>query len=333
MTALARKANNVARVGAHSYCSFCRALAWHREQYATPRGGARASRFVACLHYRMVTPHLFRVDNSTANARLFQNDTHGRAVVRSLASRRDVGGCPRRGYFVRVALSGSVPSWEQLNRYRRFGLGEREEQLFLEIWREKNYLFSAASALRSGPTRRQRTCRNSSGAANATPTSSSKASASRMHASPTSSWARSFLNAVWSSPVARKAHNLQVVSSNLTAATNSVSDGVAYGSLPSGESEPSVTLAHAPSEFISCGGVESRHAVRSTPGAIGPDLMRRPSMAAGFAPGPQESSSGDGLGIHQPGSMTRGTRAKVQTPSGRARDRAMCPAVARFNHF
>lgn len=42
-------------------------------------------------------------------------------------------------------------------------------------------------------------------------------------------------------------------------------------------------------------------------------------------------SSGDGLGIHQPGSMTRGTRAKVQTPSGRARLRAMCPAVARFN--
>lgn len=41
------------------------------------------------------------------------------------------------------------------------------------------------------------------------------------------------------------------------------------------------------------------------------------------------SSSGGGLGIHQPGSMTRGTRAKVKTPSGRARDRAKCPAVAR----
>lgn len=40
-------------------------------------------------------------------------------------------------------------------------------------------------------------------------------------------------------------------------------------------------------------------------------------------------SSGDGLGIHQPGSMTRGTRAKVKTPSGRARVRAKCPAVAR----
>ncbi|EJN11802.1 hypothetical protein PMI42_04815 [Bradyrhizobium sp. YR681] len=45
--------------------------------------------------------------------------------------------------------------------------------------------------------------------------------------------------------------------------------------------------------------------------------------------GAAQFSSDDGLGIHQPGSMTRGTRAKVQTPSGRARDRAMCPAVVR----
>jgi hypothetical protein len=70
---------------------------------------------------------------------------------------------------------------------------------------------------------------------------------------------------------------------------NSVTDGAANGSLPSGESEPWVTLALAPSVF----------------------------------------GSGGGLGIQQPGSMTRGTRAKVQTPSGRARNRAMCPAVAR----
>jgi hypothetical protein len=42
-------------------------------------------------------------------------------------------------------------------------------------------------------------------------------------------------------------------------------------------------------------------------------------------------SSGDGLGIHQPGSMTRGFAVERQPASGRARDRAMCPAVARFN--
>lgn len=42
-------------------------------------------------------------------------------------------------------------------------------------------------------------------------------------------------------------------------------------------------------------------------------------------------SSGDGLGIQQPGSMTRGFASQRQPASGRARDRAMCPAVARFD--
>jgi hypothetical protein len=44
-------------------------------------------------------------------------------------------------------------------------------------------------------------------------------------------------------------------------------------------------------------------------------------------------SSGGGLGIQQPGSNTRGEPAsfpcRLPAPSGRARDRAMCPAVAR----
>lgn len=43
------------------------------------------------------------------------------------------------------------------------------------------------------------------------------------------------------------------------------------------------------------------------------------------------SSSGGGLGIQQPGSMTRGGSAATPAPSGRARDRAICPAVARSN--
>lgn len=54
------------------------------------------------------------------------------------------------------------------------------------------------------------------------------------------------------------------------------------------------------------------------------------AVAEGRGKRPTHFSSGDGLGIQQPGSFKRGTRAKVQTPSGRARDRAMCPAVARF---
>lgn len=43
------------------------------------------------------------------------------------------------------------------------------------------------------------------------------------------------------------------------------------------------------------------------------------------------SSSGGGLGIHQPGSNTRGFAASRQSPSGRAAEAATCPAVARFN--
>lgn len=46
---------------------------------------------------------------------------------------------------------------------------------------------------------------------------------------------------------------------------------------------------------------------------------------------PAGFSSGDGLGIQQPGSMTRGGFFIATAPSGRARKRAICPAVARFN--
>lgn len=43
------------------------------------------------------------------------------------------------------------------------------------------------------------------------------------------------------------------------------------------------------------------------------------------------SSSGDGPGIQQPGSMTWGGPLVPTAPSGRADESAMCPAVARFN--
>jgi hypothetical protein len=42
-------------------------------------------------------------------------------------------------------------------------------------------------------------------------------------------------------------------------------------------------------------------------------------------------SSGDGLGIQQPGSMTCGFASARQPASGRADESAKCPAVARFN--
>lgn len=95
----------------------------------------------------------------------------------------------------------------------------------------------------------------------------------------------------WSSPVAHQAHNLEVGGSNPSPATSSRGD----------ESH------RAPAR----GAYLGRSAERSAP--------RDPF------------SSGDGLGIQQPGSNTLATRAKVKGQSGRARDRAMCPAVARFS--
>lgn len=85
-------------------------------------------------------------------------------------------------------------------------------------------------------------------------------------------------------------------------ATLSVSDGFALSSLPSGESEPLVTLAFAPSESSSCGGHESRVAAvsrenRSTKVRETAILLVAPSVsaspqceaAAGIASGPQDS--------------------------------------------
>jgi hypothetical protein len=83
--------------------------------------------------------------------------------------------------------------------------------------------------------------------------------------------------------------------------------------------------------FGSCGSAESRSAeCPLTPDAkiVAWSPERRSQSGAGLAPGPQDySSSGDGLGIHQPGSIVQVTKRR----QGRARDRAMCPAVARFN--
>lgn len=46
---------------------------------------------------------------------------------------------------------------------------------------------------------------------------------------------------------------------------------------------------------------------------------------------PCATSSGDGLGIHEPGSNTRGGRIATPAPSGRAAEAAMCPVVTRLH--
>ncbi len=118
-----------------------------------------------------------------------------------------------------------------------------------------------------------------------------------------------------------------------SARLNSTSQGT--GSLPMRRSWSfSTNCGRASGRDQSCGGVESGHAsaLRRLPAKyqVGParDFPIKPR--AGVAPGPQDFSSGDGLGNHQPGSNTWGGRNTRPAPSGRARDRAICPAVARF---
>jgi hypothetical protein len=101
------------------------------------------------------------------------------------------------GIFVSVDFCvGGVASCPLSNRAhsRRRGLGEREEQLFLETLREKNFLCSAASVSKSGQIRRQRTYRSVRDALSATPIFSSQERASPMPALRTPSWAKSSAN-------------------------------------------------------------------------------------------------------------------------------------------
>lgn len=72
-------------------------------------------------------------------------------------------------------------------------------------------------------------------------------------------------------------------------------------------------------------------AIKSPASNYRPHRQFMPSSVFGSLKNDNFSSRG-GLGIHQPGSNTRGDRLGAMTaPSGRARDRAKCPAAARFN--
>lgn len=351
-------------------------------------------------------------------------------------------------------------------RCRRCGQGEREEQLFLEIWREKNCLSSVASALRFGPTRRQRTCRSALVAPSAARTSTSPVTASRLTKpswrSSTNYGPASGLEQFRSRPLSRCVRGMEAgtrgCQRKAPAATRhrivpcmgnearpvsvefEYPRGVRYspqGSLRKGRKHlgaddrslaaPSARLAYLPhqkrrpdasgklpgtdpqtSTSAGCmiGGVYRNRDVtagrdqqpslcsansfsalgsaRGTSAMLHPGVVDGPTTLAlqagtvvtagetapilrlslpeagsagavswskgdvredscsgahpvmrgshGFESHTTSiSSSGDGLGIHQPGSMTRGFAVERQPASGRARDRAMCPAVARFN--
>ncbi len=81
-------------------------------------------------------------------------------------------------------------------------------------------------------------------------------------------------------------------------------------------SDPSVAVVVNRSHF--CGG-----------GAAAARLAHNQEVT-GASPVPA-TSSGDGLGNHQPGSITSGGSLYATARSGRALESARCPAVARFN--
>lgn len=147
-----------------------------------------------------------------------------------------------------------------------------------------------------------------------------------------------------------------------TAAANSVSGGVPAPSRGT-EAQLSATLAFAPSGSLftakgDCPGTDEpafsdrleildlESVSSGTPGACSseredvgaPNSESRACEGNGSnadgsktSDGSARCSSGDGLGNQQPGSNTWGGRNATPAPSGRARDRAICPAVTGFD--
>lgn len=182
------------------------------------------------------------------------------------------------------------------------------EQLFHENLTGRNrsgFPNSVASARRSGPTSLRSTWRSAPVSPNAALSISSTASASRTLARCSRFSARSSANFLsgWSSPVAHQAHNLKVTGSNPVPATNH-------------QFADACQPAPGSRAWGNCG---------HTTFAFGHRAPLRANASA--------FSSGDGLGILEPGSNTQGERpAALIALSGRARDRAICPAVARSDY-
>lgn len=129
--------------------------------------------------------------------------------------------------FQFVELRRGVASCPDYSSRSWFRQGERFEQLFEEIFSKKIFLLSAGRGARNSRTKSRTRCLHSG---SASPSASrrciSLATATRRSVR-YSRWSMSCaaisaadFNAGWSSPVARKAHNLEAVSSNLTPATN-----------------------------------------------------------------------------------------------------------------
>lgn len=296
---LPRKPNHIPSLNTRSHgCCSLLCCPSQQEQYATSRRGTRASRFVSGSHYRMTIPHFCGVDNWTVRSCLFRNGTLVHCAVRFArgSSARGCGFSLRvRQSVVCVALRGGA-SWRA---NQSCGSGRRRvgtlEQLFFDNRCRQIHRNSGASSALSGPTSRRSTWLSARGSRSVARNTSSTASASRTHAPCSRSMPRSSIEL----------------------------------KLPCG------VRAGAPAEIN----------VRSFPSPMqggrtwdqprgltnGDSLVLQPRLTGRGScdSGALHSSSGRGLGIHQPGSNTRGFAIAHQPPSGRARDRAMCPAAAR----
>lgn len=239
------------------------------------------------------------------HASLFRNETAARRCASALRVRS------------RVVLRGGVSWWELFRISGGAGQARTSEQLFIPG--AKIFRGSVWSSGRSGLMIRLPASRSARNARSATRVFSSTASASRTPKRCTRSMARSLATE-------SRAKEPEASGGLCAKASHAVRVGepTRIGKLSwpalgrtSNVSERGVTGGESAAlNFLQGRAARSAHVAHN-----------HEVVSSNLTPA---TSSGDGLGIHQPGSMTRGTRAKVKTPSGRARDRAICPAVARF---
>jgi hypothetical protein len=254
---------------------------------------------------------------------------------------------------------GGVASCPSSNRARcrRCGLGERFEQVFEETRRPNDCRNSVASVSRSGLIKRPTSSSRSASVARSAPrNSTSPAIASRLtrrswrcstSCGPASglecrseSNQRQDRSAGWPEAPVRSSRSIPV---GWVASRRDCRAAVC----PRGD-EPRGSIPAAGYAALGRGSRNNGSLITGSgaglaisdckPEQLETDGDRMSELAAQHvtsadvaAPIDHFFSSGDGLGIHQPGSNTRGGDLVATAPSGRARDRAMCPAVARFN--
>lgn len=282
--------------------------------------------------------------DETGFAREGRASRHGRhadqvARVPTGISLRSASEPEVRSTVLRCVGGASCPSSNRA-RCRRCGLGEHCEQLFVESSRGKIFPSSGASALNYGRTRRSTSSwRSASAARNARLNSTSAVAASLLMKRSwwclTSYGPANGLESQAKEPKANAGSAVTTwgrpvwvrVGSSLVGSRTATSENM--DATVGRDRQPSLCSANS---FSALGSARGTSAMLH-PGAEDGSTTSLAGRDSGDRAERRSSnfSSGDGLGIHQPGSMTRGFASPRQPASGRARDRAKCPAVARFN--